>query len=257
MEQIVTCLLMVIKFTNLKQKILRLWQFLYVQGNVSKDWSVDNMKKIGLNDYVYDFSVDYDTIAGDDILDIHKYSMKKKWHSVIKMFEFVKKCFFTGLTFLSTLTSVNSLSCISMNNQECKVRPQIININSDELVFYPFSIKTSKFSGSCNNDPYAKMCVPDVVKNLNVKVFNLMPRTNEARHIKWHETCKCKCRLDASVCNNKQRWNDGKCRCKCKELIDKGVRDKGFIWNPSNCECECDKSSDVGEYLDYENCKCR
>ena len=134
MEQIVTCLLMVIKFTNLKQKILRLWQFLYVQGNVSKDWSVDNMKKIGLNDYVYDFSVDYDTIAGDDILDIHKYSMKKKWHSVIKMFEFVKKCFFTGLTFLSTLTSVNSLSCISMNNQECKVRPQIININSDELV---------------------------------------------------------------------------------------------------------------------------
>ena len=100
MEQTVTCLLMVIKFTNLKQKILRLWQFLYVQGNVSKDWSVDNMKKIGLNDYVYDFSVDYDTIAGDDILDIHKYSMKKKWHSVIKMFEFVKKCFFTGLTFL-------------------------------------------------------------------------------------------------------------------------------------------------------------
>ena len=144
-----------------------------------------------------------------------------------------------------------------MNNQECKVRPQIININSDELVFYPFSIKTSKFSGSCNNDPYAKMCVPDVVKNLNVKVFNLMPRTNEKRHIKWHETCKCKCRLDPNVCNNKQRWNYGKCRCKCKELIDKGVRDKGFIWNPSNCECECDKSSDVGEYLDYENCKCR
>ena len=43
----------------------------------------------------------------------------------------------------------------------------------------------------------------------------------------------------------------------CKELIDKGICDKGFIWNPSNCECECDKSCDVGEYLDYENCKCR
>ena len=101
------------------------------------------------------------------------------------------------------------------------------------------------------------MCVPDVVKNLNFKVFNLMSRTNETRHIKWHETCKCKCRLDASVCNNKQRWNDDKCRCECKELIDKGVCDKGYIWNPSNCECECDKSCDVGEYLDYENCKCR
>ena len=82
-----------------------------------------------------------------------------------------------------------------------------------------------------------------------------MSRTNETRHIKWHETCKCKCNLDASVCNNKQRWNDGKCRCECKELIHKGVCDKGYVWNPSNCEC--DKSCDVGEYLDYENCKCR
>ena len=123
------------------------------------------------------------------------------------MFKFVKKCFFTGLALLSTLASVNSLSCISMNNQECKVTPQIVNVNSDEPMFYLFSIKTSKCSVSCNNinDPYAKMCVPDVVKNLNVKAFNLMSRTNETRHIKWHETCKCKYRLDASVCNNKQR----------------------------------------------------
>ena len=67
---------------------------------------------------------------------------------------------------LSTLTSANSLNCISMNNQECKVRPQIVNVNSDEPVFYPFSIKTSKCSGSCNNinNPCAKICVPDVVK---------------------------------------------------------------------------------------------
>ena len=126
------------------------------------------------------------------------------------------------------------------------------------IIFIKFS-KTSKCSGSCNNinDPYAKICVSDVVKDLNVKVFNLMSRTNETRHIKWHETCKCKCRLDASVCNNKQRWNDDKCRCECKELIDKGVCDKEYAWNPNNCECECNKSCDVGEYLDYENCKCR
>ena len=84
-----------------------------------------------------------------------------------------------------------------------------------------------------------------------------MSRTNETRHIKWHETCKCKCRLDASVCSNKLRWNNNKCRCECKELIDKGTCDKGYIWNPSNCKCKCDKSCDFGEYLDYENCKCR
>ena len=88
------------------------------------------------------------------------------------------------------------------------------------------------------NDPYAKLCVPDVVKNINVKVFNLMSRTNEARHIEWNETCKRKYRLDACVCDNKQRWNKDKCRCECKELIDKGSCDKGFIWNLSICDCE-------------------
>ena len=77
-----------------------------------------------------------------------------------------------------------------MKNQECKIRPEIINVNSNEPIFYLFSIKTSKCSGSCNNinNPYAKICVPDVIKDLNVKVFNLMSRTNETRYIKWHET---------------------------------------------------------------------
>ena len=101
------------------------------------------------------------------------------------------------------------------------------------------------------------MCVSDVIKNLNVKVFNLMSRTNETRYIKWHETCKYKFRLDASVRNNKQHQNDDKCLCECKELIDKGACDKWYIWNPSNCECECGKSCHVGKYLDYENCKGR
>ena len=101
----------------------------------------------------------------------------------------VKKLFFVGLTILSSFTNANSLSCISINNQECKTRPQVINVNGDEPVFFPFSIKTSKCSGSCNNIiyPYAKICVSDVIKNLNVKVFNLMSRTNETRHTEWRE----------------------------------------------------------------------
>ena len=84
-----------------------------------------------------------------------------------------------------------------------------------------------------------------------------MSRTNEIRFIDWHETCKYQRKFGTNICNNKQRWNKNKCRCECKELIDKGMCNKGFIWNPSNCECECDKACDVGEYLDYENCKCR
>ena len=151
----------------------------------------------------------------------------------MKIFRFVKKVFFIGLTILSSFTSGNSLSCISMSNQPSKARPEIINVNNNNPIFYPFSIKTNKCTGNCNNinDPYAKICVPDVVKDLNVKVFNLMSRTNETRHIKWHETCKCICRLDAIVCNNNQRWNNDKCRCKCKELIDKDVCDKGYARN--------------------------
>ena len=84
-----------------------------------------------------------------------------------------------------------------------------------------------------------------------------MTLTNETRQIKWHETCKCICRLDKSICNSKQRCYEDKCTCECKELIDKGVCDKEFIFNPSNCDCECDKSCGVGEYLDYKNCECR
>ena len=155
----------------------------------------------------------------------------------MKIFRFVQKVFFIGLPILSSFTNAGSLSCISMINQECKTRPQIFNVNSNNPIFYPFSIKISKCSGNCNNinDPYSNVCVTDFVKNLNIKVFNLMPRTNETRFTECHETCKCECRLDAIVCNNKQRWNK----------------------NPSSCDCECDKACDVGEYVGYEHCKCR
>ena len=165
---------------------------------------------------------------------------------------------FNGIAF--SPSSVNSLECVSMNNQECKARTKTIDVNSNEPVFYPYSIRVNKCSGSCNNinDPYAKLCIPDIIKNINVKVWNLMQRINETRHIIWHESCKCVCKLTASVCNNKQRWSEDKYMCECKEdLIDKGICDKGFIWNPSNCECESDKSCGIGEYLDYKSCVCK
>ena len=118
----------------------------------------------------------------------HKYLMKKKYcivctclkdtscKATYKTFVFIKIVFHIGSLSLSSLVSTTPLSCISMNNQVCKVRPEIVNINSNEPVFYHFGIKTSKCSDSFNNvnDPYAKICVPDVVKDLNVKAFNLM-----------------------------------------------------------------------------------
>ena len=132
------------------------------------------------------------------------------------MFKFIKQIFFSTLVYFGSLSSVNPLECISMKNQECKVRPEIVNVNSNDPIFYPFSIKTNKCSGNCNNinDPYARICTPDVVKNLKLFVIN----------------------------------NTGM-------MINVDVNVK--IWNPINCECGCDKSCDIGEYLDYSNCKCR
>ena len=142
------------------------------------------------------------------------------------MFGFIKKVLFVAMTVFSfNPLSLNSLECGSMNNQECKIRAKIIDINNNEPLFYPYCIKVNK----CSNQT----------------------RIYQTRHVEWHETCKCKCRLDSSVCNNKQRWNEYNCRCEYrKELIDKGSCDKGFVWNPSDCNCECDKSCDVKQYLD-------
>ena len=121
------------------------------------------------------------------------------------MFGFIKNMFITTMMFVG-FGALNTipLKCVSINNQECKARPAKMNINSNESLFYPYIILVNKCSGSCNNinDPYAKLCLPGVVKNINIKAFNLMSRTNETRHMSLHETCGCKCRLDASVYDN-------------------------------------------------------
>ena len=100
--------------------------------------------------------------------------------------DLLKKSFFTAISFFSyNALNVNSLEFVSMNNQECEIRSEIINVNTNEPVLYPYSITINKCKGSYNtiNDPYAKLCVPDIFKNINVKVFNLMLRTDETRHI--------------------------------------------------------------------------
>ena len=161
---------------------------------------------------------------------------------------------------LFSIIKTKALECISVVNQKCMARPKIIQTNTNEPVFYPLSIKVNKCGGDCNtiNNPMAKLCVPDIVKDMNIKVFNMLSRINETRKIVWHETCKCICRLTSAICNDKQEWNENKCSCECKkDLVSKLVCDKGYMWNPSICECECDKFCDIGQYLDYKNCVCR
>ena len=109
------------------------------------------------------------------------------------MFRFIKKVFVVAMTFFSfNVLSVNSLELISMKNQECKVREEVINIDTNNPVFYPFTVKENKYIGNCNyiSDPYVRLCVPDFVKNINLKVFNLVSWSNQTKQIKWYESCR-------------------------------------------------------------------
>ena len=107
---------------------------------------------------------------------------------------------------------------------------------------FPYNIKVDKCVGSCNdvNNSYFKVCTPDIVKNISVKVFDLISEQNKLRNITFHESCKCGCLLDEKVCNNKQKWNKEKCRWDCLKIKDCDV---GFSWNVVNCRCEFKKAA--------------
>ena len=134
-------------------------------------------------------------------------------------------------------------------------------INSvGEALFYPYNVFVNKCSGSCDtlNNPMGKMCVPNISKRINMKVYNFLMRLNETRNVLRHESCKCICRLSSSVCNSKQIWNSDTCRCDCNEDFAGKINcTKGYMWNPSTCECQCDMWCKPGQYLDHKNCVCK
>ena len=141
-------------------------------------------------------------------------------------------------------------------------RPKILNVNEGigEALFYPYNVLVNKCSGSCDTleNPMSKICVSKIIKNVNMKVYNFLMRSNETRNALWHESCKCVCRLNSSVCNSKQIWNSNTCRCDCNEDFAGIIScDKGYTWNPSTCECQCDKWYKSGQYLDHKNCVCK
>ena len=100
-----------------------------------------------------------------------------------------------------------------------------------------YKIKVDKRIGSCNDrdNPYFKVCLPDSIKNISVKIFNLISKKNVLKNISFHQSCKCGCLLDEKVCNNLQKWNKDKCRCECLKIKDCDI---GYSWNVNNCRCE-------------------
>ena len=160
-------------------------------------------------------------------------------------------------TSLFSIIKTKALEFVSVTNQECMPRPKILDVNEGvgEALFYPYNVLVNKCSGSCNtlDDPWAKFCVPNIIKGINMKVYNFLMRLNETRNVLWHESCKCVCRLNSSVCNSKQIWNSDTCRCDCNDDFAGIIScDKGYMWNPSTCACECDMWCKPGQYLDYK-----
>ena len=141
-------------------------------------------------------------------------------------------------------------------------RPKILDVNEGvgEALFYPYNVLVNKCSGSCDtiNNPVAKLCVPGIIKRINMQVYNFLMRLNETRSVLLHESCKCVCKLNSSVCNNKEIWNSVTCRCDCNEDFASIINcTKGYIWNPSTFECQCDTWCKPGQYLHHKNCICK
>ena len=122
---------------------------------------------------------------------------------------------------LFSIIKIRALECVSVINRKCMSRPKILDVNEGvgEALFYPYNVLVNKCSGSCDtlNNPMVKLCVPNIIKRVNMKVYNFLMRINETRNVLWHESCKCVCKLNSSVCNSKQIWNSDTCRCDCNE----------------------------------------
>ena len=168
---------------------------------------------------------------------------EKEWHT-IKCLDLLKK-----VLILVLISTANSLKCISLKNQECRIRKTIIN---NDYIAFPYKIGAKKCIGSCDdiNNPNSKVCIPDIVKNVSIKVFDLVYNKNKTKLIKFHESCKCNCLINSNVCNNKLKWSNEKCRCECLKIEN---CENSYFWDFINCKCGNGKISElnVEDECDY------
>ena len=132
------------------------------------------------------------------------------------------------------IIKTKALESVSVVNQKFMPRPKILDVNEGvgEVLFYPYNVLINKCNGSCNtfDNPMAKLCVPNVIKRVNMQVYNFLMMLNETRNVLLHESCKCICKLNSSVCNSDT------CRCDCNEDFVGIINcTKGYTWNPSTC----------------------
>ena len=144
----------------------------------------------------------------------------------------------------SIVSASNPTKFVSLSHQKYEIQPTLINLHpneySQELHYYPFTVKLDKCVGSCNtlNDLSYKVCVSNKTEDLNLSVFNMITGINEWKTLTKHISCECKCRYDGRTCNSDQWWSNDKCRCECKK---RRVCEKDYVWNPATCSYENEK----------------
>ena len=88
---------------------------------------------------------------------------------------------------LFSIIKTRALECVSVINRKCMSRPKILDVNEGvgEALFYPYNVLVNKCSGSCDtiNDPMARLCVPNIIKRINMKVYNFLMRLNETLNV--------------------------------------------------------------------------
>ena len=176
MEATVSYLLMLQKY-KFKAKDSEIKDYTLCLGNISKDFIINNMEKTRLKGSVKFFSVDFDPIDANYILDIHKYLIKKKKHKTMFLQMKIKKMFIALLS--NIVNGSNHTKCLSLRNQKCMTKPTLNlhpNEQPQEFHYYPFAVKLDRCVWSCNtlNDLSSKVCVPNKTEDLNLSVFNMI-----------------------------------------------------------------------------------
>ena len=91
---------------------------------------------------------------------------------------------------LFSIIKAKALECVSVVNRECTQRPKILDVSEGvgEALFYPYNVLVNKCSGSCNtlDDPMARLRFSNIIKNVNMKVYNFLMNLNETRNVLWH-----------------------------------------------------------------------
>ena len=131
------------------------------------------------------------------------------------MFGLIKKLFIGLLS--SIVSGSNHTKCVSLSNQKYEIRPTLVNFYpndySQKFYYYPFSVKSDRFVGSCNtlNDLSNKVCILSKTEDLNLSIFNMVTGINESKTLTKHISCECKCKFDETKCESNQWWNNNKC----------------------------------------------